>query len=179
AGGRSPYVWTLVSGSLPAPLALSSSGTISGTPAAAGTSTFTVQVTDANTNTTTKSLTLGIVPAPSITTASLDDGYVGVAYSISVQAQDGNPPYTFSLTGALPNGLSLNGSTGQISGTPSSAAAANVTVTLHDANGLTASQVYAFGTYATPSITTTALPDGYVGDAFSQTLSSAGGKSPL
>ncbi|HEY8208709.1 MAG TPA: putative Ig domain-containing protein, partial [Myxococcaceae bacterium] len=178
AGGRSPYTWALVSGSLPPPLVLNAQGAISGTPAGSGTANFTVQVTDANSATTTKALSLGVVPAPSIITASLDDGYIGVAYGITVQAQDGKPPYTFSLTGALPNGLSLDPVTGQISGTPSSAASATITVQLTDGNGLTASRPYAFGTYATPSVITTSLPDGYVGDAFSQALASSGGKAP-
>lgn len=47
-GGTSPYTFSLVSGALPTGLSLNSSGVISGTPSAAGTSTFTVRVTDTN-----------------------------------------------------------------------------------------------------------------------------------
>ncbi len=45
-GGVQPYTWSLASGSLPAGLTLSPTGQISGTPQAATTSSFTVQVTD-------------------------------------------------------------------------------------------------------------------------------------
>jgi RHS repeat-associated protein len=56
-----------------------------------------------------------------IVTSSLQDGTVGQAYSVPLEATGGSPPYTWSLTGsALPAGLSLS-STGVISGTPTSA----------------------------------------------------------
>ena len=48
-GGTAPYSWSVTSGSLPAGLALSTAGVISGTPSSVGTSTFTVQVTDSAT----------------------------------------------------------------------------------------------------------------------------------
>lgn len=47
-GGSSPYTFSLLSGSLPTGLSLSSSGTISGTPTATGTFSFTIKVTDTN-----------------------------------------------------------------------------------------------------------------------------------
>ena len=46
ANGTAPYTWTITAGSLPAGLSLSSAGAITGTPTAAGTSSFTAQVTD-------------------------------------------------------------------------------------------------------------------------------------
>src|SRR4029434_1761146 len=45
-GGTPPYKWSVVSGSVPSGLSLSSSGDLSGTPQTAGTFTFTVQVAD-------------------------------------------------------------------------------------------------------------------------------------
>ena len=47
-GGVPPYVWTLSAGSLPAGLALSSSGNVSGVPSGAGSSTFGFTVTDSS-----------------------------------------------------------------------------------------------------------------------------------
>ncbi len=60
-----------------------------------------------------------------ISTTSLPSGQEGVAYSTTLTATGGTTPYTWSLTsGALPAGLSLNASTGVISGTPEATASA-------------------------------------------------------
>ena len=52
SGGNAPLIWSMVSGSLPAGLSLTSDGTISGRPTevegAAGTYHFTVKVTDSS-----------------------------------------------------------------------------------------------------------------------------------
>ena len=62
-GGTSPYSWSVVSGSLPAGLTLSSSGTISGTPSAAGTFSFTAQVKDSESTPATATRAESIVVA--------------------------------------------------------------------------------------------------------------------
>ncbi|WP_394613302.1 M4 family metallopeptidase [Lentzea sp. JNUCC 0626] len=59
---------------------------------------------------------------------------VGTAVSLPLSASGGTAPYTFSATG-LPAGLAVNGST--ISGTPTTAATSNVTVTATDSAGKT------------------------------------------
>jgi hypothetical protein len=61
-GGTDPLTWSVISGTLPAGLALSSDGLLSGTPTTATSSTFTVQVQDANSNTNAKSFDLTINP---------------------------------------------------------------------------------------------------------------------
>lgn len=48
SGGTAPYTWAVTSGTLPAGITLSSVGTLSGTPTAAGTFTFSVTVTDSS-----------------------------------------------------------------------------------------------------------------------------------
>lgn len=49
----------------------------------------------------------------------LPAGTLNVPYSYQLTARGGVPPYTFSIaTGSLPTGLTLNGATGVISGTP-------------------------------------------------------------
>jgi hypothetical protein len=64
--------------------------------------------------------------ALAITTASLPQAQVGVAYSTTLVATGGTTPYAWSiLSGALPAGLSLNASTGVISGTPTAVVNAN------------------------------------------------------
>ncbi|MCB1228158.1 MAG: putative Ig domain-containing protein, partial [Verrucomicrobiales bacterium] len=70
-------------------------------------------------------------PAITVSPASLPNGTVGTPYSASVSASGGTAPYTFAVTsGALPAGLSLNGSTGAITGTPTSTTAANFTISV-------------------------------------------------
>ena len=59
-GGEAPLMWKLVSGHLPAGLNLSSSGKISGTPTATGTSTFVVKVKDSSSPVLTAKKTLSI-----------------------------------------------------------------------------------------------------------------------
>jgi hypothetical protein len=54
-----------------------------------------------------------------IVTANCPDGQVGVWYSCQLVGSGGAPPYTWSIgSGFLPEGLSLNSSTGLISGVP-------------------------------------------------------------
>ena len=53
---------------------------------------------------------------------ALPNGTLGTAYSTTLAAAGETPPYTWSIsTGALPAGLTLNGSTGAITGTPQAA----------------------------------------------------------
>ena len=143
-GGTTPYTWSLSSGTLPASLSLNAStGAITGTPATAGTSNFTVMVTDSATNTATKPLSITITAAPTltITTTSLSGGTVDTAYSQTLQAVGGTTPYTWSLSsGTLPAGLSLNASTGAITGTPTTAGTSNFTVMVTDNDTNTATK---------------------------------------
>jgi hypothetical protein len=179
-GGSMPYTWAVTAGSLPAGLTLNTStGLIYGTPTGSGPTTFTVTLTDAANQTTTQAYSVGILAAPSITTTSLPGGEVGAPYSQPVVGTGGSTPYAWAVTaGSLPAGLTLDPTTGFISGTPTGSGPATFTVTLTDAANQTASQGYSVGILAAPSITTTTLPGGEVGAPYSQTLVGAGGSTP-
>jgi len=126
--GLAPFSWSVSAGTLPAGLSLGSSTTnsvtLSGTPTAAASSTFTIQITDAVTQTGTQAYTVTTSnpPAPTITTASLPNGAVNTAYSQTIQATGGLAPFAWSVSaGTLPAGLNLGSSTTTsvtVSGTP-------------------------------------------------------------
>ncbi len=126
-------------------------------------------------------------PTPvSITTTSLPGGTVGTIYSATLVAQGGTMPYTWSLlSGSLPAGLSLNASTGVISGTPSGPAATSAfTVQVVDSSSPAQavskqlSIVIAPVSTSPPTITTATLPSGVINAAYSASLSAQGGVSP-
>jgi len=123
--------------------------------------------------------TVGGGGTPSVTTTSLPSGTVGVAYSTTLEATGGTPPYAWSLEsgGALPPGLSLNSTTGAITGTPTTAGTSFFTARVTDnaAQGDTQSLSIAVGSTPSPSITTTNLPDGAVGVAYNQMVQATGG----
>jgi hypothetical protein len=81
--------------------------------------------------------------AISIITTSLPNGTVGVAYSQTVQTTGGTAPLTFSVSaGTLPAGLSLNTSTGAITGTPTTGAVYNFSIHVVDNVSSAATQAY-------------------------------------
>ncbi|WP_370680967.1 putative Ig domain-containing protein [Comamonas sp. GB3 AK4-5] len=230
--GTAPYGYSIGTGSLPAGLSLSSTGSLSGTPTANGSFSFTVQVSDSYGATGAQSYTLAIavqppvannalasvaansgatsvtlnitggqassvavasqathgtatasgtsisytpaagfsgsdsftytatnasgtsspatvtvtVSAPTLTISpsSLTAATVGLAYNQALTASQGAAPYSYTvIDGALPAGLSLNPSTGQITGTATVSGSFSFTVQVKDSNGALGSQIYA------------------------------------
>lgn len=141
-GGLLPRSWQRVAGSMPVGIAdpVGATGEIAGTPAATcseSTATFTVEVSDSGAppqSDTQPGLSITVSLSPvTITTTTLPDGIVGVPYSAFVQAAGGVPPYDFALfNSALPDGLSLNATTGEISGTPTTVSFFGVQITATD-----------------------------------------------
>lgn len=122
-GGRTPYHWSVISGALPPGLGITDSGIISGTPTTQGTSTFTAQVVDAQSppDSDLQELSLTVenptVPPVTIATTSLPNAKRNKSYGQTIQATGGIPPYSWSImSGSLPPGLSLNTSTGAVTG---------------------------------------------------------------
>jgi hypothetical protein len=143
ATGRiAPYTWSVTSGSLPSGLSLApATGVISGTPATAGTSTFTVQVADAESTpvTATASFTLTVATGvpPGFTTTvnpsnlSIEFAGTGTA-TVTVTPQGGlTGPVNFSC-GTLPKFFSCNFAPSSIT-LNSSGAAVSSTLTINSA----------------------------------------------
>jgi len=179
-GGTTPYTWSLQAGSLPAGLSLNAStGAITGTPTTAGTSNFTAKVTDNVAATATKALSIVINAVVTVTTASLPADTVGIAYNQTLAATGGTGARTWSLSsGSLPVGLSLNGSTGAITGTPTTAGTSSFTAKATDTVGASGTKALSIAINAAPSITTASLPGGTVGVSYNQTLTATGGTTP-
>jgi sugar lactone lactonase YvrE len=81
---------------------------------------------------TSNAFPLAVPPAPVITTATLPNGSVGASYSTQLQASGGAPPYTWSIVGSLPPGLSLYN--GEISGTPTTSGSYTFGVSVSDSS---------------------------------------------
>ncbi len=177
SGGVNPYTWSIASGALPAGITLDpSTGALTGTPTTAGTATFTAQVSDSNGRDDTQALTWTVNAAPSITTTSLAETTIGTAYSQNVSVTGGTGSLTWSIaSGALPAGLSLNPSTGAITGTSTATGTANFTMRATDSNSVAADQALSIIVNPAPSVTTASLAEGAITIAYSQTLASTGG----
>jgi Putative Ig domain len=185
-GGTAPYIWSVTSGSLPAGLALTTStGAISGTPTASGTSTFIATVTDSSSRAQSASATMAVVVTPThlaITPSDLPSVRVGSAYSQVLLASGGTTPYRWSIaSGKLPVGLNLTQATGMISGTPTLSETATFTAAVTDSGSPTQSATSASAVVVTANplvITSSALPAVTAGAAYSQTLQASGGTLP-
>jgi hypothetical protein len=118
-----------------------------------------------------------------ITTASLPNGQVGSAYSATLAASGGTPPYTWSLSsGSLPAGLSLHASSGAITGTPTATVSAGqLTFKVTDAETPAQTQSVNLTVTIAPAtltITTTSLQNGSEGSTYSAMLAARGGTPP-
>lgn len=95
---------------------------------------------------------------------SLTGGTKSSAYSQTFTASNGNGTYTYSSGGTLPTGLSLNSSTGVLSGTPSAEGSFSFTITATDSLGITATNSYSVSIAAplvSPGTTTYSNPGTY------------------
>ena len=170
SGGTAPYTFGIV-GTGPPGLAISG-GALSGTPTTAGTYSFSISATDAAQGTASKAFAVTIAPAVTITTASLPNGQVGVAYSAQLAASGGATPYGWTI-GGLPPGLTAT-SGGALSGTPTSNGAFTIAATVSDALQGSARQSYAVAIAAPVPTIASLSPAGVVVGAAAFTLTVSG-----
>ena len=91
---------------------------------------------------TTASTVATVTVASALTLTTPTTGPTGTAdssFSLPVVSSGGRAPLSFALTGSLVNGLSFSTATGTISGTPNVTGSSAVSITVTDANGMTAS----------------------------------------
>ena len=140
-------------------------GVISGVPAAVGTTGVMLSAANASgTGTGTLTITV-ILPPPPITSADIASGFVGQAFSYTITAT--HSPNSFNATD-LPPGLTVETTTGVISGTPTMAGTTSVTISASNAGGTdTATLVLTISLLPAPVITSAATASGTAGLAFS------------
>lgn len=159
SGGTAPYAYTVIAGALPTGLALNgSTGAITGTPTVAGAYDFTVGATDATAQTGSRRY-VGTVNSAVITISpsAMPDMTQGAAVSQVFTASGGSGGYSWTLdSGALPAGLSLNGASGTVFGTPTGSGAYVFVLRATDAYGNSATRPLS------GSITADPYPIGYV-----------------
>jgi uncharacterized protein with beta-barrel porin domain len=144
--------------SSPAHGTAAASGTsITYTPASgySGTDSFTYNATNGSGTSTAATVTI-TVSAPTLTltpaSGALTSGTVGTAYDqIVVSASGGTLPYSYTATG-LPAGLTINASTGAITGTPTTSGSFTPTVTAKDAHSATGTATYTLTIAALPPV---------------------------
>ncbi|HKS23668.1 MAG TPA: putative Ig domain-containing protein [Thermoanaerobaculia bacterium] len=173
---------------------------LSGKPTQADNFPFTVTATDARGCSATHKYILTVIPAPACPTITilpetLPDATAGVKYTAQLIGSGGEPDYQFGPQN-LPCGLTLDPTTGVISGTPSLSTIATAaggdptpsmppsprctfTVTAIDKNGCKGTRMYALRVGCPQlSISPSALPNGSVGTFYNQPITAIGGTAP-
>jgi hypothetical protein len=118
-----------------------------------------------------------------VLTTSVPNGSTHTPYSAMLEATGGTSPYTWSQTsgGAMPGGITL-GSTGAFSGSPTKAGTFGpyvFKVTDSASNTATSAGISITISAGSLAVSTTSLPNGTVGTAYSTKLAATGGTSPF
>jgi hypothetical protein len=180
SGGFPPYTWSIVAGSLPPGLTLSTLGTVSGTPTTGGSYSATFRVTDSAVATAQRLIDINVLDlSPVFTTAFLSPGELTEPYQRTLLASGGVPPYTFAVeTGPLPPGISMN-TLGAFSGTPTVVGDYPLRLRVTDSSSHGASQDFVMSIYEELQMEIPSFPEASVGQLYGATVIATGGAPPL
>ena len=180
-GPRPPFSWSFSDSAPPPGLSLDArTGILSGKPTTGGDFSFTIVATSsANNISAIKGFSVSISSLCLITT-SLPDGDLNSFYRQSIVVSGGLTPYTFGIqSGSLPTGLTLDTTSGLISGTPTTAGPFTFTIKVTDSTPSTTTQAYSVTINPALAITSTSpLPPATAGTSYSQTFTATGGATP-
>lgn len=145
-GGTVPYTFSLSAGSLPPGISLSPEGLVAGeSPVQTNPYYFEISMADSDgfVKTQPYGLTILADEVIEILPTSLPAASVGIEYSQTITAFNGTTPYTYTVSvGTLPDGLTLDGYTGELTGTPTTTGIYPFTIRAEDFYEFTADKPY-------------------------------------
>ena len=190
-GGFPPYTWTSSAAVTAIGVSFAATdGALRGTPTRAGNFSFPITVTDVANQQATVDLQLRVhpplLPLQILTNEKAPEGRAGQSYNLALSAVGGFPPYRWQFTsGELPSGLTLDESSGRISGTLMRAGTWRSQLAVTDAAGQSPEDRLALEMIILTSrgvrqliITTKALPTLLAGESADVTLACEGGAEP-
>lgn len=183
--GNKQVTFHLANGSFPMPsgLALNADGTITGTPAVAGTVDITFEAQDGSGGDTEQTITMTIDQNLAIlpVSGSASQGTTGENFSLALTAENGTSPFTWSVVrGRLPVGITLDATTGVLSGTAASNGTYAFTVQVSDSSvpvkSATLPVTLQFSGLTAQDLT---LHDGDVGVPYAANITMSNGAGPF
>jgi hypothetical protein len=177
-GGSAPYTFRLL-GQLPLGLTLNPNGSISGTPGVSGDFSFGVEVRDARAAAQTANCSFYVgEPELAVQGCPLPQASVGNAVSRRLSASGGEGPYTWSVIGSLPPGVSLTPS-GTLAGTPRQSGGFLFRLIASDSQGRQAASPCGMTVLPTPlAASYCVLPEATEGEPYTQFVNVRGGEAP-
>jgi hypothetical protein len=145
SGGRPPYLWKVVEGALPKDFTLdSTAGVVSGVPTTRGDYRFTVEVSDGLGTKANRLFRLSVIPALRFNDrGALPHAIAGERYTQAVEVSGGQAPHSWTVQeGALPEGVTLEPTTGVVGGTPQTPGRYRFAVQVTDAKEASARQFF-------------------------------------
>ena len=142
-GGIGPVAWTQNGGALPDGLSLDPTGAVKGTPTGAGRFAVPVTATDVDGQAVQSTLVGRVARRLKTSAGRVAAAHVGKPYRLRFVTDGGVGPLRWSSPRALPRGLSLDRSTGVVTGTPRAAGTFKVTAKATDTLGITSSATVA------------------------------------
>jgi hypothetical protein len=183
-GGDGPLTF-VAEGQLPTGFSLSpDTGVLTGSPTEPSDTTFRIVVSDRRGRTDSRLFHLRILEKFDILTPSpLPEGDVDTPYTVLIRTSGGTDPLSFVISsGSLPAGLSLNPTTGRISGTPTEYGKFAFTIQATEYSGETASRAYVLIIRPPANILTllapSSVPVAFVGQSYSVQFTAQGGIPP-
>ena len=181
-GNTLPVTYS-VSPTLPAGITLNTTtGAISGTPTAATASTaYTVSATQGGaTCTVTRTYTFAVnCPTLVFTTVSATDGEISTPYTLNAGVTGNVAAVTYSVVPALPTGITLNTTTGVISGTPTGTSPSTTYTVTATEGTCSLTKTYTFAILCANFVIAPAvLPNPTFNVAYTETLSLTGNPLP-